>query len=82
MITQVIGIKEFRKNLTSIWKEAQEQNKRFIVMNHSKPVLEVNPVSDDVLLYEELKKDTETARNQIKKGDTLSHNEVIKSLGL
>jgi predicted phosphohydrolase len=82
MTTQVIGIKEFRKNLTSISKEAQRENKKFIVMNHSKPILEVNPISEDTLIYEELKKDTAEARSQIKKGDTLSHQEVIKSLGL
>lgn len=82
MTTQIIGIKEFRKNLTSIWKKAQKENKQFIVMNHSKPILEVNPIQEEHLIFKQLEKETAEARSQIKKGEVFTHEQVIKELGL
>lgn len=47
MDTKFIGVKQFRNNLTNIWKEAQRDNTRFVVMHHSTPVLEVKPIDDN-----------------------------------
>ena len=44
MTTKLISLHEFRKNLSSIWKTAKKKNEVYIVMVHSKPVLEVRPV--------------------------------------
>ena len=46
MTTKLISINEYRKNLSKLWKKAQKEKIRYIVLVHSKPVFEVNPVSD------------------------------------
>jgi hypothetical protein len=46
MTTKLISINEYRKNLSTLWKKAQKEKIRYIVLVHSKPVFEVNPVSD------------------------------------
>jgi len=44
MITKLIGLNEYRSNLTKLWKESQKKKIRYIVMVHSRPVFEVNPI--------------------------------------
>lgn len=80
MITKIIGIKDYRENITSLWKEAREKNIRYIVMYHSKPVFEVNPLQDEDELIEILRKDIEEAREQAKKGKTVSHEALMTEL--
>jgi|TARA_B100001971_G_C18038210_1_gene456213 hypothetical protein len=82
MTTQVIGIKEFRQNITSLWKDARKENKRYIVMHHSKPVFEVRPFTDDRLVLKDLEEDIKEAREQVKRGETYTHEEALKMLGL
>jgi hypothetical protein len=48
MTTKLISLNEYRKNLSKLWKKAQNENIKYIVLVHSKPVFEVNPVSDFV----------------------------------
>jgi len=52
MLTKTVNIKEYRKNLTKIWKEAREKKQKIIVLNHSKPVFEVWPVYKDHLEFD------------------------------
>jgi len=82
MTTQMIGVKEFRDNITTLWKKAKKKNVRYIVMHHSTPVLEVNPIHDDTLILENLAKEIKETRRQVKKGDVYSETEVYKELGL
>ena len=82
MTTKVIGVKKFRENVTKIWKEAKEKKIRYIVMYHSKPILEVNPIYEDELIIEKFAADIVEAREQVKKGEVYSQEEVIKELGL
>jgi len=82
MTTKIIGIKEFRKNITNIWKDIKRKNVRFIVMHHSTPVLEVNPIHEDRLVLEKLANEIQEAREQMKKGEVYSEAEVYKELGL
>lgn len=44
MTTQLITLNDYRKNLSRIWKVSQEKNIRYIVLVHSRPVFEVNPI--------------------------------------
>lgn len=44
MVTKLIWLNEYRSNLTKLWKESQKKKIRYIVMVHSKPVFEVNPI--------------------------------------
>ena len=47
MTTELISLNEFRKNVSSIWKKAQRENKKYIVLVHSKPVMEIKPIFDN-----------------------------------
>lgn len=82
MTTKTIGIKKFRENITSLWKEAKKKKIRYIVMNHSEPIFEVKPIDEDELIIERYLKDIEEARQQVKEGKVYSADEVRKSLGL
>lgn len=52
MKTKIINLKQFRQNITKLWKEARKENIRFIVMFHSTPILEVLPCKDDYFSFE------------------------------
>ena len=52
MNTKVINIKEYRNNLTKIWKESKKNKQRLIVVNHSTPVFEVKPLYQDYVEFE------------------------------
>ena len=52
MLTKAINIKDYRRNLTQIWKEARKKKQKIIVLNHSKPVFEVWPVYKDHLEFD------------------------------
>lgn len=82
MTTKIIGIKEYRQNITSLWKAAREKNIRYVIMYHSKPVFEVNPLQDEDELIEILRKDIKKAREQAKKGKVISHAALMAEFGL
>jgi hypothetical protein len=82
MTTKIIGIKEYRQNITTLWKAARAKNIRYVVMYHSKPVFEVNPLQDDDELIEILRKDIKEARAQAKKGKTIPHEALMAEFGL
>lgn len=82
MTTKIIGIKEYRQNITSLWKEARKKKIRYIVMYHAKPIFEVNPLSEKDELIDLLRKDIAKSRGQAKKGDTIAHETLMKEFGL
>lgn len=82
MTTKIIGIKEFRQGITSLWKKSKKDNIRYIVMYHSKPIFEVNPIQDDEFILENFASDIAEAREEIKKGKVYSQEEVYKELVL
>lgn len=82
MTTKIVGIKDFRENITSIWREARKKNIRYIVMYHSTPIFEVNPLNEDEFIIEELSRDVAKAREQVKSGEVYSEAEVYKKLGI
>lgn len=49
MTTKLIGMKEWRENMTKIWKKSKNKRVRYIVLNHSKPMFEVSPLHSDEL---------------------------------
>lgn len=49
MLTKIISLKEYRQKLSTLWKEAQENNIRYIVLHHSKPILEVKPYTEEIV---------------------------------
>lgn len=82
MTTKVIGIKEFRNNITSVCKDISKGEVRFIIMRHSTPILEVNAIKDDRLVLEKFTKEISKARQQVKRGEVYSETEVYQELGL
>lgn len=82
MTTKAIGIKKFRENITSLWKEAREKKIRYIVLYHSKPILEINPINEDELILENLAEEIKEAREQVKRGEVYSEEEIMKEFGL
>lgn len=49
MTTQLISLNEYRKNLSTIWKKSQAENIKYIVLVHSKPVMEVKPIYNNII---------------------------------
>ncbi len=47
MVTKLIGLKEYRSNLTKFWKDALDRDIRYVVMVRSRPVFEVRPIRSD-----------------------------------
>ena len=82
MTTQVIGIKNFRENITKLWKEARKKKIRYIVMHHSRPILEVKPITEKELKIAKLKEEVAEARERFKKGEYYTLEEVMEGLGL
>lgn len=83
MTTKIIGIKKFRQNMTSLWKEARENNIRFIVLHHSEPVFEVTPIDEDELIVEKYGDEVEGAWQSYKDGAKVyTLEEARKELGL
>lgn len=52
MLTKVISLKDYRQNITSLWKEAKKNNVCYVVLHHSKPILEVKPFPEEELIFE------------------------------
>ena len=79
MTTKVIGIKEFRQNISILSKE---KDVRFIVMNHSKPVFKVESIDEDQLILEKFADQIDRGLQDIRKGKTTSSSILRKRLKL
>lgn len=44
MTTELINLNDYRKNISTLWKKAREQNIKYVVLSHSKAIFEVNPI--------------------------------------
>ncbi|EKD93974.1 MAG: hypothetical protein ACD_28C00011G0005 [uncultured bacterium] len=82
MITKMIGIKKFRENITTIWKEARKKKIRYIVLYHDTPIFEVNPIDEEDITFENLASEIHEAREQVKRGEVYTQDEIYKALGL
>lgn len=85
MTTRVIGIREFRQNMGKLHKEARKKKLRFIVMNHSVPVFDVQPIVDqdrleDTLLVEKYGKEIEESLEQAREGKVYTLEHVMKEI--
>lgn len=78
MKTKLIGLKEFRLHLASLAKEIEKDNICLIVLNKNKPVLQVSPIKTNYFEMEKLKEEVKEAREQFKKGEYFSEDEVSK----
>ncbi len=77
MTTKTIGIKEFRANISDVVTKAQKGNVRYIIMNRNRPLFEVRPFKTDATI-DSLLNDIIEARNDIKKGNIYSQEDILK----
>lgn len=82
MTTKLIGIKEFRQNLAAYTKTAKKRGVRFIILRKNIPVLEVKPIDEKEFALERLTEDIKEAREQVKKGEVYSQEEIMEEFGL
>lgn len=82
MTTKIIGIKNFRNNITKLWKTARNNKIKYIVMYHSAPILEVKPITEKELAFKALAAEIAEAREQVKKGKVYTEEEMKKEFGL
>ena len=59
MLTKVISLKDYRLNITSLWKEALKKKIRYIVLFHSKPILEVKPYMKKEIVFDDKESDSD-----------------------
>ncbi len=82
MTTKFVGLKEFRQNLASLTEEVSGGKVRLIVLKKNKPVLKIDPINLKEFTLEALKKDIAEAREQVKRGEVYTAEEVRRRLGL
>jgi hypothetical protein len=82
MTTKLIGIKEFRQNVTNLYKQAQTKNIHYVVLNRNQPIFKVSPLSKEDTVIEKLALDIKEARNDIKNGKVFDFEAVCNELGL
>lgn len=82
MTTKFVGLKDFRQNLSTYVKQVESGKLRLIVLNKNKPVLKVNPIELGEFTLENLYKETAEAREEVKRGEVYTLEEVRKELGL
>lgn len=82
MTTKLIGVKEFRQNIATLFKQATKNNWRFVILNRNQPIFRVEPISKKDAIVEKLAMDIAEAREDVKKGRLYDFEDVCKELGL
>ncbi len=82
MTTKIIGVKEFRQNITALYKQATKNNWRFIVLNRNQPIFKIEPLSKKDAILEQLTVDIAEAREDVKKGRLFTADQIRRDLGL
>lgn len=82
MITKLIGVREFRQNIASLYRKATKNNWRFIVLNKNKPIFKVEPLSKKDATLEKLAMEIAEAREDVKKGRVYTAEQIRHDLGL
>lgn len=82
MTTKLIGIKEFRQNISSLQKRALKNNWRFIILNRNQPVLKVEPLNQKDATIEKLALEIQEARQEVKRGQVYDLEKVAQEIGL
>jgi len=82
MLTKLIGVREFRQNIASLYEKAKKNNWKYIILNHNQPIFKVEPLNKKDTIIEKLASDIAEARKDVKKGDVYDFDEVCDELGL
>lgn len=76
MTTKLIGIKEFRQNISEFTQKARTEGVRFVIMNRNKPLFELKPFSEDEEL-ESIFADIVMAKKDVKEGRVYSQKDIL-----
>ena len=82
MTTRFVGMKEFRKNLSTYAKNAKKYNIRYIVFRKNVPIFEVNIVDEKEIAKAKLAEEIATAREDVRMGKVYTQEEIMKEFGL
>jgi hypothetical protein len=82
MTTKFVGVREFRQNISGLYKDAQKKSIRYIVLNKNKPVFEVRPISKKESSLESLLSSVRDAEADVKTGRVYSLAEIEREFGL
>ncbi len=82
MTTKLIGVREFRQNMATLYAKAKKNNWRYIILNRNQPIFKVEPLSKKDAIIEKLAQEIEEAREDVKKGRVYDFEKVCKELGL
>lgn len=82
MTTKLIGVREFRQNIASLYKKARKNNWRYIVLSRNKPIFRIEALGEEDATIERLAYEIEEAREDVKKGKVQEMEEVFSELGL
>lgn len=78
----MIGVKEFRQNMTKISNESLQKKQRLIILRKNEPIFELKPLSKEDASLEKLMADVNDSLSDLKKGDVYSHKEIKNLFGL
>ena len=82
LTTRIIGMKEFRQNMSKLIEEARKKNIHFVVMRHTEVVANVTPPTKKSQKLDQLALVIAEAREQVKRGEVYTEEEVAKELGI
>ena len=78
MTTKLIGVREFRQNMATLYAKAKKNNWRYIILNRNQPIFKVEPLSKKDAIIEKLAQEIEEAREDVKKGRVYDFEKVCK----
>lgn len=82
MTTKFLGVREFRQNMATLYKKAQKNKLRYIILSNNKPIFKVEPINQKEFSLEQLAEDIKQARQDVKKGKVYDFEKVCKELCL
>lgn len=82
MTTKLIGVREFRQNISALYVKAKKNNWRYVVLNRNQPIFMVEPLSKRDTAIEKLAADIAEARGEVKKGKVYDFKVICKKAGL
>jgi hypothetical protein len=76
MTTKLIGVKEFRANISDFVKKAQKGDMRFVVVNRTTPLFEIKPFEADAEIGDVFS-DIVASKKDIKRGNVYSQDDIL-----
>lgn len=78
----LLGLKDFRQNMTKYIKKARKGKVSYLILRKNEPVMEVNMIDPKEYKLKKYKQDIAEARAQAERGETYTLEEVKERLGL